>query len=189
MSPWDDVGWEGTQARQPLSPRDFTTTELIRELEQREHVILEKKKLSLHSSKPHMFVDPRYKVGETLHPEVRVVEAFQLEAREVSYVMPDNSVLHVDHEGNYRIEDTHSRVVYKANRRREFNPYLNASDLLEDFIKFVGTLGVRQGEVLQVPITAFIHWLVFKAAERDGDDVSNFPSVKDVLPANLLALE
>lgn len=61
--------------------------------------------------------------------------------------------------------------------------YLNASDLLEEFIKDIGELGVRQKEVLAVPIELFINWLIVKSAEEDdkADQVADIPK----LPARL----
>ena len=88
--------------------------------------------------------------------------------------------------GNYSIEDDHARVVYKANRIREFNPYVSASDLLEEFIKFLGVAGVLQREVLNMPINVFIHWLIYKAAERDGDEVRDVPEPLSVIPRQFL---
>lgn len=54
---------------------------------------------------------------------------------------------------------------------REFSPHLNASDLLAQFVKYVGSLGVKQTEVLQLPVELFINWLIIEAAERDKDQV------------------
>ena len=51
-----------------------------------------------------------------------------------------------------------------------FNRYLNGSDLLEEFIKFLGEEKVRQGEALQLPIELFIKWLVVRACEQDGEE-------------------
>lgn len=65
---------------------------------------------------------------------------------------------------------------------RILNKYLNAADLLEEFIKDLAPLGVRQGEVLEIPIELFINWLVVRAAEEDGhdapDDIPALPSAK-----------
>lgn len=65
---------------------------------------------------------------------------------------------------------------------RILNKYLNAADLLEDFIKDLAPLGVKQGEVLEIPIELFINWLVVRAAEEDGhdapDDIPALPSAK-----------
>lgn len=60
----------------------------------------------------------------------------------------------------------------------EFNPYINASDLMAEFIAFVGAQGVRQGEVMGLPVELFIKWLVVRACE--ADDVE--PNVELVVP-------
>lgn len=60
-----------------------------------------------------------------------------------------------------------------------FNRYVNASDLLEEFIRFLGDEGVRQGEVMSLPVELFIKWLIIKACEHDGEE----PNVTLVLPA------
>lgn len=52
---------------------------------------------------------------------------------------------------------------------RSFNRYVNASDLLEEFIGFVGAEGVSQGEVLGLPVDLFIKWLVIRACEEDAE--------------------
>lgn len=85
---------------------------------------------------------------------------------------PDKTIIKIDNNGNIKIEDANAKVIYKASRFREFNKYINASDLLEEFIRFVGTLNIRQSEVLNIPIELFINWLILKAAEQDGEDVS-----------------
>lgn len=85
--------------------------------------------------------------------------------------LPDGSKLEIDDLGNYTIHDKDAKVTYKANRIREFSPHLNASDLLAQFVRYVGGLGVRQKEVLSLPIELFINWLVIEAAERDQDQI------------------
>jgi hypothetical protein len=95
--------------------------------------------------------------------------------------LPDGSVLEIDYDGNYKITDDNVQVVYKACRIREFNRFINASDLLEDFIRDLGKAGLRQGEVLEVPVEMFINWLVHKAAEKDGDPVpDSVPRLEDM---------
>jgi len=84
--------------------------------------------------------------------------------------LPDGSVIKVDGFGNYTISDKDAVVTYKGSNTREFNKFINSSDLLEAFIKDLGDLGVKQHEVLDVPIEMFINWLIFKAAEEDGDE-------------------
>lgn len=99
------------------------------------------------------------------------------------YTLPDESILRIDDKGNFRVIDADQKVIYQANRIREFNPYINASDLLEDFIRDLGDLGVRQGEVLRVPVLAFVHWLIRKAAQKDGDPLEQLPPIQAALPA------
>lgn len=87
--------------------------------------------------------------------------------------LPDGSKINVDGLGNFTIMDKDAIVTYKGSNMREFNKHINASDLLEAFIKDLGNLGVKQNEVLNVPIELFINWLIFKAAEQDGDNAPN----------------
>lgn len=60
-----------------------------------------------------------------------------------------------------------------------FNRYINASDLLEEFIAFVGAEGVRAGEVFGLPVELFIKWLIIRACEEDQEE----PNVELALPA------
>lgn len=96
-----------------------------------------------------------------------------------TYKMPDGSKVILDHQGGFRVDDAKARVIYQANRVREFNPFLNASDLLDEYITELAPLGVRQDQVLNLAIEHFICWLVHKAAERDCDappkDVPKLP--------------
>lgn len=87
------------------------------------------------------------------------------------FELPDGSVLHVDALGNYRLDDSKAKVVYQAALNREFNPYVNASDLIGQFIKSVGKLGVRRGEIAHLPLGLLVNWLCIEAAEKDGDPV------------------
>lgn len=86
-------------------------------------------------------------------------------------LLPDGTVIKVDDLGNYKIEDKDAKVVYEAARMREFNPFVNASDLLASFIRDVGALGITKEELSKLPIPLLINWLVVKAAEQDNDPV------------------
>lgn len=61
----------------------------------------------------------------------------------------------------------------------EFNRFVNASDLLEEFIAWLGGQGVRQGEVLTLPLDLFVKWLIIRACEQDKVE----PGVVLALPA------
>jgi hypothetical protein len=91
---------------------------------------------------------------------------------------PDGTIIEIDINGNIKIIDDNAKIVYKASRFREFNKYINASDLLEEFIRFSGSLGVRQSEVLNIPIELFINWLILKAAEQDGEPLNDMPQIE-----------
>lgn len=82
-------------------------------------------------------------------------------------VLPDDTEIIVDTTGNYLINDKDAKVVYKANRSRDFNRYINASDLLEDFLGYLRSMGVKRREVMKVDLGVFISWLVIAAAEAD----------------------
>lgn len=99
--------------------------------------------------------------------------------------LPDRTRLAFDGKGNCRIEDAEARVIYRANRVREFNRFINASDLIEDFISECKRLGLRRKDFLGLPIGLFIHWLVIKSAEADGEDP---PPEVPRLEAGVLAL-
>lgn len=86
-----------------------------------------------------------------------------------TYRLPDGSKIEIDADGNYQVLDEDARVIHKACRIRAFNRFLNASELLEQFIGDLAPLGVKQSEVLKIPVEAFINWLIYKAAEADGE--------------------
>lgn len=96
--------------------------------------------------------------------------------------LPDGAVIDIDDKGSYKINDKDAKVVYQASRVREFNPFINASDLLERFIADVGKIdGVDQSNVLRVPVEGFINWLIRQAAQKDGDNMANLPTVEEAL--------
>lgn len=83
---------------------------------------------------------------------------------------PDDTMIDFKENGSFTIKDQDAKVTYKANRSRDFNPFINASDKLEDFIRFCGELGVKQDDMLNIPLRSFVQWLVMEAAKADGDD-------------------
>lgn len=51
-----------------------------------------------------------------------------------------------------------------------FNRYVNASDLMEEFIAYCGEHGTRQSEMKEMPVDLFIKWLIIRACEEDQED-------------------
>lgn|GEM_PF-4049444 len=143
------------------------------------HVVLKKMQRVVHTRfLPHPMAN--HDVAKLI---TRHVDGYELPAEVGEYIMPDGSILIVDDVGNYRVEDHDAKVTYKANRTREFNPYINASDLLEAFVAAVGKHpAVDQGNVLRLPLEAFVNWLICEAAKRDGDSMEGLPKVEDALP-------
>lgn len=83
--------------------------------------------------------------------------------------MPDGTKLIMDDTGGFRIDDSNAKVIYQSSNKREFNPYVNASEMLGDFVGDLGKVGVVQSKVLNTPIEYFINWLIHRAAEKDHD--------------------
>ena len=104
------------------------------------------------------------------------------DGRAINIRMPDGGFLEVSKDGSYVLNDKDSKVIYRANRIHDFNPFLNASDKIEEFIRFCGSVGVKQDEMMDVPIRLFIAWLVIEAAKADGEpepaDVPLLPDLK-----------
>lgn len=86
------------------------------------------------------------------------------------YRLDDGSSIEVDAVGNYTIHDADAKITYRSSRMREFNRYVNGSDLLGEFIESLGALGASQKQAAAAPIEMFIRWLIFKAAEHDREE-------------------
>jgi hypothetical protein len=93
--------------------------------------------------------------------------------------LPDGTVIALDRNGNFVIQDKDARVKYAANRNRNFNPFVNAGDQAARFIEYVRTIypALRKKEAGELPLALFIQWLIVEAAERDHD-----PVPEDVTP-------
>lgn len=104
---------------------------------------------------------------------------------EMELELPDGTIIDVRADGSYEIIDADAKIKYKGNPLREFNRYINASDMLEEFVGFVGEVGgINKDGFLQLPIELFIRWLILRAAEQDGDEA---PEDESVLKASLTA--
>jgi hypothetical protein len=122
--------------------------------------------------------------GGSGYQKIQVVDAPTRLVAGTTYDMPDGSKVVVDMDGSYRVEDKDAKVIYRAARVRDFNPFLNASDLLEEYIHDLVPQGIRQDEVLHLEIEHFIYWLICKAAERDNDPLpADIPQLPDLRAA------
>jgi hypothetical protein len=97
----------------------------------------------------------------------------------IAYVLPDGSELVPDGKGGCQQVASDGTITYRPCYIRNFNRFLNASDLVDEFIRALGAAGMKQDQVLKVPLGPFIHWLIGKAAEADGD-----PVPADIPPVN-----
>jgi hypothetical protein len=88
------------------------------------------------------------------------------------YKLPDGTLIVVDAKGNTIVQNKAKQVTYRS-AEREFNPFINASDLLAEFIRDLGGLGVANDKIMRVPLDFYIHWLVVRAALADGDVVQD----------------
>lgn len=94
--------------------------------------------------------------------------------------LPDGAVLKVAADGSYVLEDKAAKVTYRACLVREFNPFINASDKVEDFIDYCGAHDVAQDEMLDMPLKLFIGWLMMEAAKADGEPEPQAPMVTEL---------
>ena len=83
--------------------------------------------------------------------------------------LPNGTIISIESDETISIDDSNAKVLYKSQPIREFNKYLNASDLLEEFIKFCAEQKVTKKDFTDLPINMFILWLIVRAAEADED--------------------
>jgi hypothetical protein len=81
----------------------------------------------------------------------------------------DGTIIEVDATGNFTIRDENAQITYLATRVRNFNRFVNGSDLVGEFIEDLGRLGATQEQAAAASIEMLIRWLVHKAAEHDQE--------------------
>ena len=82
----------------------------------------------------------------------------------------DGSEIEVDATGNFTIKDEAAQITYRATRMRDFNRFVNGSDLVGEFIEALGALGANQEQAAGANLEMFIRWLVHEAAEHDKEE-------------------
>lgn len=95
--------------------------------------------------------------------------------------LPDKTVIKCQ-KGDVEIIYSDGKRIYRPCNIRDFNRFLNASDMLELFLKEVAPLARTKKEFMALPVELFIKWLVIKAAEQDGEQ----PPTEVSLPVPLL---
>ena len=88
-----------------------------------------------------------------------------------SLSMHDGCMINITNEGSWWIDDTNGKRVYNRAPQRGFNPYMNTSDMMEQFMADMAEMGFTQDQFLRLPTEVFINWLILRAAEHDGDEV------------------
>lgn len=86
------------------------------------------------------------------------------------YWLEDGTKLTIEPNGKVVIDDGAAKVIYRGNNIRNFNKFINASDVLEKFIEYLGSQGVSRRELKDISIEMFIMWLIISAAEADGEE-------------------
>lgn len=168
----------GMQQQTPPLPPTPEQAEVV--LTSRGYVVLKKMQRVAH----HFPRGPLMRPLDPVEVTARVIDGYAIPRQAGEYLMPDGSVLIVDPYGNYRVEDHEAKVTYQACRVREFNRYINASDLLEQFVAAIGKHPlVDQSNVLKLPVEAFVNWLIVEAAKKDGDKLDGLPTVEEALLA------
>jgi hypothetical protein len=107
-------------------------------------------------------------------------EIWVSDGKEKTIHLPDGTIIEVKADGSFEIFDKDAKVIYRANRIREFNPFINASDKIEEFIRFCGAHRVRQNEMIDLPLKHFIAWLVVEAARADQEPTPSVPLIPDL---------
>ena len=93
-----------------------------------------------------------------------------------TFVLPDGTEIKYHYDDRIEIDDSKGKRLYQSAPTRGFNKYLNASDLLEDFVRYCASERLSRKDFAELPLSLFIYWLIAKAAEADGD------STDDIVP-------
>ncbi len=120
-----------------------------------------------------------YEIGELIRETLLNGYTIQ-DGHRATLTWPDGAKLRVKHNGSWSIDDKDAKVIYRANRVRDFNRHFNAAERMEEFIAYCGTFGITKAEMLDLPVSLFISWLVLQAAK--ADDEPDPPEAKTLIP-------
>lgn len=99
--------------------------------------------------------------------EIHIGEGLNTKA---TFILPNGVKINLFPDDRIEIDESDGKQIYKSAPIREFNKFLNVSDVLEDFIGYCADQRISQKDFSELPINLFIYWLIVKAAEADGDD-------------------
>jgi hypothetical protein len=88
-----------------------------------------------------------------------------------TYALPDGATLTINDDTSYQFCDKDAKVTYAANRNREFNEYVNVSDILDQFMQYASAMKLTRDQFLTIPIQTFLKWLIIEASRKDGETV------------------
>jgi hypothetical protein len=94
------------------------------------------------------------------------------------YQLPGGAVLEIN-ANSYHIDDSNHKTVYKAHTNRDFNEYVNTSDILEKFMGYIAGLQLTREQFMELPLRLFILWLIIEASKQDGEPPPE-PEVKQL---------
>jgi hypothetical protein len=88
-----------------------------------------------------------------------------------TYKLPGGATLTIDDQHNYTIDDSTAKVIYAVSPHREFNEFVNVSDILDRFMAYLADLKLNKDDFLELPMRLFLLWLVIEAAKKDREPV------------------
>lgn len=91
----------------------------------------------------------------------------------MTMTLPDGTVLTLKPDDSVSIDDSNAKILYRSSPVRNFNKYLNASDLLEEFVKYCAQEKITKNDFQNLPISLFIYWLIVEATKADRDDLDD----------------
>jgi len=86
-----------------------------------------------------------------------------------TFTLPNGVRINLFPDDHIEIDEADGKQLYRTDATRGFNKFLNASDLLEEFIAYCAEQKMTRKDFAELPVSLFIYWLIVRAAENDGD--------------------
>jgi len=88
-----------------------------------------------------------------------------------TYRLPGGAILTIEKDRSYHIDDSNHKTTYAANPIRDWNEFINVSDVLDKFMVYIADLNLTKEQFLELPMRLFMLWLVIQAAKKDKEPV------------------